>query len=73
MLIHGYYGHYIWFMIVDTGNIWGFPKIRGPQNGWFKREHPNKNIQKWMMTRGYDHFRKPTCYINVISTVEIYG
>ena len=32
------------------GQIWGFPEMRVPQNGWFIRETPIKM---------YPHFRKP--------------
>jgi len=30
-------------------DIWGFPKMGIPQNGWFVMENPNL---KWMITRG---------------------
>ena len=36
------------------GEIWGFPKLGIPQNGWFIRDNPIK-----MDGLGYPYFRKP--------------
>ena len=38
-------------------DIWGFPKLGVPQNGWLIREIPSK----WMITRGTPMTQEPPC------------
>ena len=48
-------------------NIWVFPKIEIPQNGWFIMEN-RKTLLKWMIWR-YPHFGKhPNHCITVLNT-----
>ena len=46
--------HPYWRVAGTYDNIWVFPKIGVPQNGWFIMENP---LFKWMIW-GYHYFRK---------------
>ena len=50
-------------------NIWGFPYIRIPQNGWFRMDNPIQN--GW--NRGYPYFREPPYgYGNIMSMMSMF-